>query len=261
MAKDQWNAWDYATNSSAQEGWANELIGKLALSGHEVGLDIGCGDGRITSKIANFLPQGKMLGIDASAAMIALAAREHQQDNLHFVEMDATRINLPHTFDFAFSNATLHWIADHEQVLQGLRQHLAAGAKILFQMGGLGNARGMIAAFDTIMKAAQWSAYFTEFCFPYHFYETEQYEVMLPRHGFRSHRTQLIPKDMVHESPAHLKGWLRTTWFPFTNCVDSPHQELFLDEVLEEYLKLNPIDMQGKTHVDMVRLEVEAIAS
>lgn len=44
VAKDKWDAGDYARNSSAQELWANELISKLALQGNEFLLDIGCND-------------------------------------------------------------------------------------------------------------------------------------------------------------------------------------------------------------------------
>ena len=55
---DNWNAEDYARNSSAQESWAIELISKLSLKGHESLIDIGCGNGRITNEIASRLPAG-----------------------------------------------------------------------------------------------------------------------------------------------------------------------------------------------------------
>ena len=51
-AKHNWNADDYAKNSSAQLEWAQELIAKLALQGHESVLDIGCGDGKVSAQLA-----------------------------------------------------------------------------------------------------------------------------------------------------------------------------------------------------------------
>jgi len=50
--KYSWNAEDYAKNSSVQFEWAKEIIPKLKLTGNEMLLDIGCGDGKITAQIA-----------------------------------------------------------------------------------------------------------------------------------------------------------------------------------------------------------------
>lgn len=52
MTKQNWNAQDYARNSSAQRLWANELIDKLKLRGDETVLDLGSGDGKITAELA-----------------------------------------------------------------------------------------------------------------------------------------------------------------------------------------------------------------
>lgn len=77
VEKDQWDAQDYAKNSSAQENWAKELIKKLHLKGNESVLDIGCGDGRITRSIAKQLVQGSIVGVDYSPDMIRLAQELH----------------------------------------------------------------------------------------------------------------------------------------------------------------------------------------
>jgi len=68
-AKDNWDAKDYAKNSTAQESWANELVSKLALQGNEHLLDIGCGDGKITNSIAQKLANGRVVGIDRSGGI------------------------------------------------------------------------------------------------------------------------------------------------------------------------------------------------
>ncbi len=260
MLIDKWNAKDYANNSSAQEQWADELIGKLGLAGHESGLDIGCGDGRITAKLADILVNGSMVGIDLSRSMIELAMSNHASENAAFYQMSATDIALDKTFDFAFSNATLHWVKDHVAVLNGLHKHLNGGGRILFQMGGHGNAEAIRQAFEEVMERPKWRGQFQKFSFPYSFYDVDYYASILPRSGYKAERIELIEKTMKHDSPSDLKGWLRTTWFPYVECVDAVCQAEFIEEVLSCYLFTNPLDVQGKTSVKMVRLEVEAFA-
>jgi trans-aconitate 2-methyltransferase len=254
----KWNAEDYAQHASAQRGWAVELIEKLALQGHEALLDIGCGDGLITDELARRLPAGSVTGIDASESMIALARKSFSRSNLTFLVMDATDLHLERKFDVAFSNATLHWVKDHALVLKSLRKHLNPEAKILFQMGGYGNAVLIIDIVDRLIQSDRWKAYFKDFIAPYHFYAVEPYEQWLPDAGYEAVRIQLIPKDMVHQDPDGLKGWLRTTWFPYTDRLPPHMRESFLSEIVSKYLEIRPVDAEGKTHVDMVRLEVEA---
>jgi hypothetical protein len=53
-------------------------------------------------------------------------------------------------------------------------------------------------------------------------------------------------------------GWLRTTWMPYTGRVLETEREAFLGEMVDDYLERFPPDSAGWTHVQMVRLEVEA---
>jgi trans-aconitate 2-methyltransferase len=104
--KHNWNADDYANNSSAQLQWAEELITKLALRGSESLLDIGCGDGKITAQLAHVVKNGRVLGIDSSESMIQRASEQFPpttNPNLSFLHMDATEIHLSQRFDVAFS--------------------------------------------------------------------------------------------------------------------------------------------------------------
>ena len=68
-----WNPEEYARNSTAQLIWAKELIAKLNLEGHEVLLDVGCGDGKITAEVSKAVPRGLVLGVDSSMAFIDYA--------------------------------------------------------------------------------------------------------------------------------------------------------------------------------------------
>jgi trans-aconitate methyltransferase len=258
-----WNAADYARNSSAQLGWAEELIQKLGLQGNETVLDVGSGNGRVTAMLASQVPEGSVLGIDSSQDMVDLATRTYPPDdhtNLAFRCIDAREISFQDRFDVVFSNATLHWIRDHTAVLQGIGRSLRSGGKALLQMGGTGNAADILAVIDVLMDSGTWQSYFEGFAFPYGFYGPDDYAAWLPAAGLESLRVELIPKDMAHPGPAGLAGWIRTTWLPYTGKVPSGLRDAFIDEIVDLYLSRFPLDAAGRTHVRMVRLEVEARA-
>ncbi|MEX0870769.1 MAG: hypothetical protein WDZ65_03060, partial [Aquisalimonadaceae bacterium] len=132
--------------------------------------------------------------------------------------------------------------------------------RVLFQMGGRGNAAGILDAMQTVMNAPRWRQYFQGFTQPYHFYGPEDYATWLPEAGFCPVRAELIPKDMQHQGTDGLLGWLRTTWFPYTDRLPTALRDPFLTEALDTYIDNHPVDAQGNTHVRMVRLEVEAQA-
>ena len=256
---DNWNAEDYAASSAAQQSWAEKLISTLELVGHEMILDIGCGDGKVTKLIAERVPHGSVIGIDRSRDMIALAKKQYEGASLSFKQMDALSIQFNHRFDLIFSNAALHWVKDHQQILVGIFQHLKTGGRILLQMGGAGNAEAVVTIVSKLISDEPWSPYFKNFTFPYFFYTDDQYRQWLSAIGFQIHTVDLFDIDMVHENVDGLKGWLRTTWFPYTDCLPQPMRSQFIDSIVSSYLDNCPADSEGKTHLKMVRLQVEAV--
>ena len=102
-------AWDpaaYAANSAPQQFWARELIAKLDLRGNEHVLDVGCGDGKVTAEIAQAVPRGSAVGVDASLEMIEFARKTFPPGaipNLGFHIMDAREIHFAEKFDVVFS--------------------------------------------------------------------------------------------------------------------------------------------------------------
>lgn len=253
-----WNPADYAKNSAGQQAWARELIAKLQLRGMEHILDIGCGDGKVTAEIASCVPHGVVIGIDNSLEMITHAQSTHQLDNLLFQAADASRLTFSSQFDVVFSNACLHWIYDHRPVLQGIRNALRPGGRILLQMGGQGNAADILAVVTALISTPRWSPYFQNFTFRYGFHSQEQYCHWLQDVGLQPQRVELIPKRMLHRGPEGLAGWVRTAWMPYTEPVPASMREQFLQAIVNQYLRHHPLDALGNAAVNMVRLEVDA---
>ena len=78
----EWNAAEYARLSALQAAMAEEVLGLLRehLRGDERVLDVGCGNGKVTRKIAALVPRGSVVGVDASAKMIELARKERDPE-------------------------------------------------------------------------------------------------------------------------------------------------------------------------------------
>ncbi len=257
----EWNAADYARHSRLQNRWGMGVIEGLALRGGETVLDLGCGDGRLTAQLARRVPQGRVVGADLSESMLALARKQFPPavcPNLSFVRMDFSSLALPANFDVVFSNAALHWVRDHRPVLAGVARCLRPGGRLLAQMGGRGNAAGVFKALQPVMKADAWRAYFENFSFRYGFHSPEEYGPWLREAGLDPVRLELIPRDMAFENREEFAGWIRTTWMPYTQRVPAETRDAFIRECVERYLAARPPREDGRIHVDMMRLEVEA---
>ncbi|MGB7788371.1 class I SAM-dependent methyltransferase [Methanoregula sp.] len=259
----RWNPEDYRNSSPAQKMWAEELVRKLALTGNERVLDIGCGDGSVTAGIARKLPWGKAVGIDSSSDMIGFACKHFsttQYPNLSFRRIPAESLDYREEFDIVFSNAALHWIPDHLPILTGIGRALVPGGRMLIQMGGKGNAAGVFKAIDAlIIENESWGRYFSGFSFRYGFFGVGEYRTMITAAGMIPVRVDLIQKDMTYQSREGFAGWIRTTWLPWICRIPAHEQLAFINALVDKFCAMFPQDAAGTIHVGMVRLEVEAI--
>ena len=156
------------------------------------------------------------------------------------------------------SFACLHWVKDHIPVLEGVRRSLVPCGRFLMQCGGRGNAARLFDHTDKTAARDPWKQYFSDFSFPYHFYGPEQYRLWLEQAGLQPLRVELLAKDMVHQGQEGLEGIIRNTWLPYTERLPSRLRDDFVAEMARGYLKEWPLDENGRAHVQMMRLEVEA---
>jgi trans-aconitate 2-methyltransferase len=261
----KWNAADYAANSAVQQTWARELIAKLNLCGDEKFLDVGCGDGKVTAEIARAVPNGFVIGADASAEMIAFAKKafpEKKFPNLKFQICDARKISSKKSggqFDFIFSNAALHWVDDHRAILRGMAAVLKPGGRLIVSCGGKGNAQDVFVALRPEMRLKRWREFFRKMPTPYFFYSPSDYEKWLPEFGFKINMLKLAPKDATYVGADEFAAWLRTTWIPYVQRVPESMREEFIAAVTQRYVAKHPPDKSGQVHVRMVRLEIDAV--
>jgi len=167
----------YAKASTHQKEWGARLISDLDLTGAERVLDLGCGDGALTAHLAELLPQGEVVGVDASQGMIE-AALPQARRNQRFRRLDINDLDFVEEFDIVFSNATLHWVKNHQQLLDSVRRALRAGGRLRFNFAGDGNCSHFFAVVREAMAKDEFQSFFSEFDWPWYMPPVEEYKAL-----------------------------------------------------------------------------------
>ena len=138
----KWNAADYARVGEFVAQLGAAALELLDPKPGERILDVGCGEGTLTRRIAEC--GATVLGIDNSPEMVA-AARANGVDALLLAAED---MQFFAEFDAVFSNATLHWVLEKGQAARAIFRALKPGGRFAGEMGGEGNLKKLREALD-----------------------------------------------------------------------------------------------------------------
>ena len=248
----EWDAAGYQRISVPHEEWATAVLERLPLSGDETVLDAGCGTGRVTRMLVERLPEGKVIAVDGSAAMVDAVREVLRPTDESFVS-DLTALELPEPADAAVSSAVFHWIADHEALFARMRAALREGGRLEAQCGGEGN----IEAFSEVSAAVAAREPYAEhlgaadFEIPWHYYDAEQTAARLTAAGFTDVETWLAPWEVV---PPDARAFMRELILkPHIDALPPALHEGFLTDVLAAAGE--PLTLR------YVRLNISAVAA
>lgn len=126
-----WNPDQYHKFQSERAAPFDDLLKLVDLRPRLKVVDLGCGTGELTRRLADSLPKSDVLGLDNSAHMLA-KAESAKRAGLTFTLGD--QADLSGTWDLIFSNAALHWTENHEALIAHLYGRLAPGGQIAVQV-------------------------------------------------------------------------------------------------------------------------------
>jgi trans-aconitate 2-methyltransferase len=239
-----WDAATYDRISGPQQAWAAEQLDRLALAGDEVVLDAGCGSGRITAELVRRLPRGTVYAVDAAPSMVR-HTRETLGDRVVALCQDLVELALPEPVDVAFSNATFHWIRDHDALFGALQRNLKPGGRLLAQCGGRGNIDAFRRLAEQVAAEEPFAPHFAGWVKPWNYATAEETAHRLKRAGFTEISCWM--EDRPTE-PAEPESFVRTVCLVrHLDPLPESLRDLFVDRVLEragqplvlEYVRLN----------------------
>ncbi|MCP5374307.1 MAG: methyltransferase domain-containing protein [Hyphomicrobiales bacterium] len=243
----RWDPGRYDRNARFVADLGEPVVDLLAPRPGERILDLGCGHGVLTRKLADL--GCRVTAVDASAEQVA-AARDLGLDAR---VMDGQALDFEAAFDAVFSNAALHWMsADPDAVIAGVARALRPGGRFVGEMGGAGNVARISAA---LVDAFDRRGLDGRDAFPWFFPAAEDYARRLGRAGFAVRSMELIPRPTT--LPGDIAGWLETFAESWLLRLPEAGRSAFVDEVrtaLEPHLRGD----DGIWRADYVRLRFAA---
>jgi trans-aconitate 2-methyltransferase len=126
-----WDPKQYHKFESERAAPFYDLLALVDVRSNLKVIDLGCGTGELTRKLADTLPNSDVTGLDSSPQMLEKAA-SFSRPGLVFVQGD--QATLTGEWDLIFSNAALHWSENHAELMPRLFQMLKPGGQLAVQI-------------------------------------------------------------------------------------------------------------------------------
>jgi trans-aconitate methyltransferase len=244
-----WNPEQYAKNARFVSDLGAPVVELLAPKAGERVLDLGCGDGPLTAKLA--AAGCNVTGIDASPEQIEGARRLGIDAKVGRGE-EVGAMFAAGSFDAVFSNAALHWMKRADEVLAGVYSVLRPGGRFVAEMGGHACVQKIRTA---LVRALERRGVDGEACVPWYFPTPGDYATRLERAGFRVDSIALFPRPTP--LPGDVVRWLETFAQAFTAALPAADQAAYLEEVRRD-LEPKLRDASGAWFADYTRLRFHA---
>ena len=245
-----WQAENYKDNFSFVHQYGEDVLDLITGDTSQFVVDLGCGNGALTHKLSE---RGfRVLGIDDSSEMLALAKRQYSE--LSFLQGNALNFQLEEKADVIFSNAVFHWIdADRqEEMLRNLFCQLKPGGQLVCEFGGKGCAELVHSTLEELFSARDFS-YLRAFYFP----SIGEYTSLMESCGFKVTYAILFDRPTPQKNENGLEEWIRMfDKKPFEGMSESTVKEI-LTEASE---KLRPVLFrEDRWFIDYVRIRIRAV--
>jgi trans-aconitate 2-methyltransferase len=239
-----WDAATYDRVADPMARWGADVLDLLPLRGDERVLDAGCGSGRVTELLAERLPDGTVIALDGSPAMIEEARTRLGRfgGRIEFVVADLGRpIPLADPVDAILSTATFHWVPDHDALFRNIAVILRPGGRLVAQCGGAGNIASVQRVLGTVGDG--WLG-------DVHFETPEATAARLEAAGFADVECWLTDAPTTFESGEPFETFLRTV-------ILGAHVARLPEDERDAFVR-TVADRLGEPRIDYVRLNILA---
>ncbi len=238
-----WSARDYATHAGFVPTLGADVLALLAAQPGEDILDLGCGDGVLTSRLMQ--SGASVTGLEPDPDLGATAKRA----GITMLQQDAHDPFGANRYHAVFSNAALHWMRSPQTVIENVFAALRPGGRLVAEQGGFGNVAAIVTAMNAALEAAGFAA-----LSPWDFPSPSLQKQRLNYAGFEVTMMTLIPRPTP--LPTGISGWLRTFAGPFIGGLSPQMQAGILSDAERRMTAL--YDPSEGWMADYVRLRFAA---
>jgi SAM-dependent methyltransferase len=217
---------------------AAQVLDRLVLHGEEHVLDVGCGDGKITARIAERVAHGSVVGVDPSRTMIEHAAARFGSPawpNLRFEVGDARTLPYRDAFDLVVSFNALHWVPEMEQALASIRLALRPGGRAVLRHVGAGERPSLEDVVEQVRRDPRWAGWFDAFHQPHAHLTPERYQELAREAGLRVVSCELFDDRWDFGSGEAFAAFCRAIFAAWTARLPEAEHEAFIADVLARY--------------------------
>ncbi len=251
----EWDASEYEKLSAPMTSWGVGIVGRLETRGDEAAIDAGCGTGRVTELLLEKLPEGSVLAVDSSVAMVEAARRRFiGEPRVRVERQDLTSLEVPKPVDLILSTATFHWINDHDRLFQNLSLALKLHGRLVAQCGGEGNISRATNAVDETMREERFRSCFEGWQDDKYYADPHSTKERLEAAGFKEVETWLHDEVAAFDSVQELSRYLGA--IVLGGHLDRLSEELKGPFAAEVAKRVAAVD--GKPTLDYVRLNITA---
>jgi trans-aconitate 2-methyltransferase len=248
-----WSADQYLKFSQPRLRPAIDLLARISLQHPQQIYDLGCGAGNVTAALAQRWPQARIIGVDNSPEMLAKAAKLLPQVQWRQQALDHWRADV--AADLIYSNAALHWLADHQRLLPSLVDSVKPGGVLAIQMPRNFAAPSHTMIADTA-RAGAWRGKLESLLGAAPVAEPSFYYALLAplSQSLDIWETEYL---QVLEGQDPVKEWTKgTALIPFLQRLDGAEREAFEADYARRLRTAYPTDHDGKTLFPFRRLFV-----
>lgn len=262
MSDHRWDSNLYENKHGFVWQYGEALLDLLSPQPGERILDLGCGTGQLTAKIAmrlrghEAIADDKIQGIDNSPAMIEKARQNYPY--LQFTIADARNFDLDEPCDAVFSNAALHWVKQPDRAIACIYQALKPGGRFVAEFGGKGNVKAIANSLYSALDAIGCPA--SREVNPWYFPSIGEYANLLEAQGFDVTYATLCDRlTPLEDGEIGMANWIRMFGSIFLSGL-SDEQQIEVIRLVEEDLK--PILYRdSRWFADYRRIRVVAVVA
>lgn len=251
-----WNPHLYLKFSDQRGRPAADLVAQIELENPDRIIDLGCGTGTSTERLHQRWQNAQITGLDSSPAMLRQARDNHPKWD--WIESTIEDWSPTAAYDLIFSNAALHWVAQHGALFPQLMEQVSPGGVLAVQMPHNSGSPAH-QAISRIATDPHWSAALavdseSTFVQPADFYYRTLRKSASRLNIWETEYLQIM------DGPRAVLDWVRSTAMrPYLERLpEEAQRQRFEAMCLAEFERSYPADDRGKTLFPYRRLFIVA---